>query len=71
MTKTCAECRFFAPADSACRRYPPTRVTDQTSALETGGYAFDVITAFPTVGPNDWCGEFQPRHPQDGEVTCG
>lgn len=51
---TCANCRYFATpkanSRTECRRFAPVTSDDG------GG-------AFPFVGSEDWCGEFQPLRP--------
>lgn len=54
----CQNCKYFSPDrndDNECRRYPPTLV--QLSKKPAGIMA---TTAFPSVDPHQWCGEWQP-----------
>lgn len=45
VVKRCDNCRFY-DGDHNCRRYPPKVI------VPSGGM-------WPTVGPDDWCGEHQ------------
>ena len=45
VVKRCDNCRFY-DNDHRCRRYPPKVI------VPSGG-------VWPTVGPDDWCGEHQ------------
>ena len=50
-TADCATCRFVFP-DNTCRAHPPSAVTGLMGQTQ-------VVWAWPSVGPDDWCGEFQ------------
>lgn len=54
--KTCGTCRFFD--QSACRRYPPTRV--YTGDTAKNPEAVDMIV-WVLVKPENWCGEHQRK----------
>lgn len=52
MTKgLCGVCRYFVPhdGDGTCRRYPPVPLAYNTVS----------VSAWPSVGERDWCGEFK------------
>lgn len=65
MSESCKQCRYFfdrGPGSmDLCRRYPPTML------LKTGkgfvGEYHDTQTAWPEIGREDWCGEYQEREP--------
>lgn len=44
----CETCRFYC--GSTCRRHPPVIDKDDSA-----------WSAWPSVGPNGWCGEFAPK----------
>lgn len=50
----CRNCKFAVmgndPLHRDCRRRSP---------LVTGGMMSNVETVWPTVGPDDWCGDFE------------
>jgi hypothetical protein len=53
----CEHCRFFDPPNPGdeegwCLRYPP-QIFCVSPTHPVGSF-------FPKVGPQDWCGEFQP-----------
>ena len=53
----CRDCTFIATDQNVrrfqCRRFPPAKYKDEGNRLQTD---------FPSVDPNDWCGEFQRRN---------
>lgn len=54
MTEHCADCRFAKDGYHhryQCHRFPPT--------VRTNGSGTGPITDWPTVGGQQWCGEFQ------------
>ena len=59
MSETCETCRFYKEIKGwnggicRCRSPIPTFVFDGSTA--------HYETYFPTIGPNDWCGEHQPK----------
>lgn len=61
MTQSCATCRFFSPTDrndfGHCRRRAP-RV-----GRETGWHEM-----FPNVTGKDWCGEHEPKGPDQASL---
>ena len=70
MARACATCEWFEAADDPpdpegigelamgqCRRYPPViHVWDPHEDP-------DFVGDWPEVAVDDWCGEYQPRHP--------
>ena len=50
----CETCRFRA-ADATCRRGPPAA---NLVFREDGAFP---VASFPTVKPEDWCGEWRPH----------
>lgn len=71
-TETCAACRFLGPTGAkapTCRRFPPTvHIVVASRQFQTNGAGLTGWTdnmqdasLWPSVSPNDWCGEFQPN----------
>lgn len=60
---TCSTCIFFEPEEMQCRKNPPTVVGS------SDGFWFPVIgilfgsneSGWPSVGDDDWCGEYVPK----------
>lgn len=60
---TCASCRFHNAPTKECRRRAPVhadRSYVNQNQPEAGRIA-EYLSEWPTVGPDDWCGEFQAR----------
>jgi hypothetical protein len=49
----CGNCAYFAPDQEHCRRYPPTTHIDSSERIS------QVLTLWPTVRREDWCGEYR------------
>jgi hypothetical protein len=52
----CDSCEYFEPVDSTCRIRSPSVQLAPTSAPIF--HQTDFQTAWPTVAPTDWCGEW-------------
>jgi len=50
---SCENCRYYF--FGFCRRYPPTVLIDPSSEED------ETVSQWPTVEPEDWCGEHQVR----------
>ena len=61
--KVCANCQFYFPAHSECRRYPRTYVRYSYSYTDYDNIAYDIDDAskFPFADVDDWCGEFKEK----------
>lgn len=67
---TCGNCRFFRQA--ACHRNPPVGhafIVPQQDALGRAQFEPQTISYWPMVKQNQWCGEWQPRQPEDAVRT--
>jgi hypothetical protein len=63
---TCEVCRWSLsnlPRGYVCRRFPPVPTVFMMAAQPTrvGKMQPEVVTAFPDVARDSYCGEFQPR----------
>ena len=57
--ESCALCRFYINDESECRRHPPSVWLATASYREAGrDKAQRVTVTWPSVKPDDWCGEF-------------
>lgn len=60
----CETCRFWDATEGLnnCRRYPPTftAIAIEPGEVENGTLEAD-LAFWPQTGPDDWCGEWQPK----------
>lgn len=61
--ETCANCKFFADMALECLRYPPVTVVYSYDFYENRDGEKKISTehassSFPTVAPENWCGEW-------------
>ncbi len=54
----CQTCAHFYDDGSQCRRYAPQPKEQDAKAQ------------WPTVGAQDWCGEYQADHAKEGKTTA-
>lgn len=57
--QTCKTCMFFS-GNSQCRKYAPRRIPSCSGGLFFAAFGFmmgGTSSGFPTVEPDDWCGE--------------
>ena len=67
----CTTCQFYNDRAGAsnCLRYPPQVVVTEPAKHEqhdacgrfVGHVKYDLLSKFPAVAPDDWCGEYQPE----------
>lgn len=55
---SCQKCIYYHASKNWCRRYPPEHIINEKGAL---------LSYFPSVPPNGWCGEYKPRRPHNNE----
>lgn len=71
--ESCAQCRYFINDVSECRRNPPSVWLATASYREASrAHSARVNVTWPTVKPDDWCGQFlkvkmQPIPPIAGQ----
>ena len=53
---SCGDCKFFDDDAGECRRYPPTVMAYAAESFD-GGVGF--TSQWPSVRPDDWCGEWK------------
>ncbi len=61
MTENCQNCMYFYSSESQCLRYPPqvfVMTVYRKMTADDGSYDTKCAN-FPTVEPDDWCGEFK------------
>ena len=57
--KTCKDCCYYLKKDSTCHRYPPQCGYPCVGGFD--GVRSNMEAHFPTVGADNWCGEWKPR----------
>ena len=73
MRYKCVDCDFYSPLSSdastpmtppqgQCRKNPPTGVLVPRQTLS--GQGVSVVTFFPEVAADTWCGEYKPKTPE-------
>lgn len=45
--------------EGQCRRFPPKTIVEMSSNED--GVHSSSRTSFPTINPDDWCGEWKPK----------
>lgn len=65
----CSNCQFYMASPKVCRRYPPKAMmigVKKGIASLTGDEPM-IMSYFPTMMPNGWCGEYQPEDKPETE----
>jgi len=67
----CSTCQFYNGDHGAsnCLRYPPQIISVPPKSVEqhdacgrfVGNIKYDLLSKFPAIEPDDWCGEYQPE----------
>lgn len=57
----CINCLYYL--GETCRRYPPQEICFVSSSpiFNAGSIETNVVSSFPKVKQDDWCGEFETR----------
>jgi len=63
--RRCFDCDHYAADPGECRRHPPVRLPRQFAPQATAASRErdeHLIWGWPTVGEDDWCGEYEPNN---------
>lgn len=60
---TCASCQYFSAPTKECRRRSPAHADRSyvNPHQPENGRVAEYTTEWPTVGSDDWCGDYEAR----------